>query len=93
MESQRLALRGELDGLQLTGMTDQGLELLQHFVERTNDVQTVAAVILHALPSDLHEDARARAWVAAYKSLLDRWRLWHQRAFFDMEWYYLRSLM
>lgn len=78
---------GNLDGLLLAGISDEGLELLEKYIERTSDVQTVSLIILQSLPSDVYKDPRARNWVESYKSLLDCWRLWHQRAFFDVEWY------
>jgi len=85
-ETQQLARHGDLEGLLITGLSDEGLELLQVYVENTSDVQTVSAIILHSLPSALSNEPRAKVWVEAYKSILDRQRLWHQRAQFDMEW-------
>lgn len=79
--------QGNLDGLLLTGVSEEGLELLERYIEKTSDVQTVSLVILQSLPCDVHEDPRAKSWVENYKSILDCWRLWHQRAYFDIEWY------
>lgn len=82
-----LVEHGSIDGLLLTGISPDGLNLLQHYVEATSDIQTVSFVILHALPSQICKDQRALLWVESYRNILDCWRLWHRRAFFDNEWY------
>lgn len=82
-----MVTQGNLDGLLLTGVSDEGLDLLERHIELTSDVQTVSLIILQSLPSDVQYDQRAKSWVESYKSILDCWRLWHQRSFFDIEWY------
>lgn len=79
--------KGNLDGILLTGLTVDCLPLIQRYVDLTGDVQTASLVILHTMPSNLSQDQRAQSWVESYQQLLDRWRLWHQRALFDIEWY------
>ncbi|XP_023223348.1 GATOR complex protein MIOS-B-like [Centruroides sculpturatus] len=79
--------KGYLDGILLTGLTVDCLPLIQKYVDLTGDVQTASLVILHTMPSNLSQDQRAQSWVESYQQLLDRWRLWHQRAVFDIEWY------
>ena len=68
------------------GITDDGVELLERYVDVTSDVQTAALVMLHGspLPESLRPDAprpntRIDTWVTSYRELLDTWRLWHQR--------------
>ncbi|XP_074600289.1 GATOR complex protein mio [Brevipalpus obovatus] len=78
---------GSIDGLLLTGVSNEGLDLLQRYVEATSDIQSVSFVILHALPDPLCKDPRALLWVENYRNILDCWRLWQKRALFDNLWY------
>lgn len=74
---------GNLAGVLVTGLSKgSGLDLLQSYVDQTGDVQSVSCVMLQA--SDLIRDKKVEEWMEAYRTLLDTWRLWHQRAKFDM---------
>ncbi|XP_064455610.1 GATOR2 complex protein MIOS-like [Ornithodoros turicata] len=77
---------GNLDGILLTGMTEEGGELLQKYVDLTGDIQTASLALLHAHSSPLSGNSQAQLWVDRYRNLLDRWRLWHERAQFDCAW-------
>ena len=77
---------GDIEALLLTGASNDGLELLQHYVEATSDVQTVSLVILHSLPSPFYFNPKVTAWVESYRNILNCWRLWNKRALFDIEW-------
>lgn len=59
-EGARLA--GDLEGLAVTGLSMEGIELLQHYIDNTGDVQTAALVMAHVVPSRFH-DARVSHWV------------------------------
>ncbi|XP_053214415.1 GATOR complex protein MIOS-like [Panonychus citri] len=85
--SAMLVENGHIDGLLMTGITNEGLDLLNRYVEATSDVQTVSFVILHSLPSHHYKDPRVQLWVENYRNILDCWRLWHKRALFDNEWF------
>ena len=69
----------------MLGVTEDGVELLERYVDVTSDVQTAAVVMLHGAPlpepphPELRRDAPVNAWVSSYRELLDKWRLWHQR--------------
>eukprot|EP00007_Cunea_sp_BSH-02190019_P008955 CAMPEP_0174238428 /NCGR_PEP_ID=MMETSP0417-20130205/11187_1 /TAXON_ID=242541 /ORGANISM="Mayorella sp, Strain BSH-02190019" /LENGTH=1029 /DNA_ID=CAMNT_0015317259 /DNA_START=92 /DNA_END=3177 /DNA_ORIENTATION=+ len=71
--------QGRVDGLLFTGFGDQGLALLERYVDHTTDVQT-AALLCHRMDPSDH---RIETWVEGYRELLDRWQLWHVRARFD----------
>ncbi|KAL5006541.1 hypothetical protein ScPMuIL_015347 [Solemya velum] len=75
---------GDLDGIALTGLTVEGMDLLEKYVDLTCDIQTAALVCIHTFPSEISKDPRVSSWIQNYSSLLDRWRLWHQRAQFDI---------
>ncbi|XP_013772701.1 GATOR complex protein MIOS-like [Limulus polyphemus] len=77
---------GDLAGILLTGLNQEGLQLLQRYVDLTGDVQTASLVVLQAIPSFISQDQQAQLWVKSYRDLLDSWRLWHQRALFDVQW-------
>lgn len=77
---------GNLDGILLTGLTNEGLDLFQQYVDLTGDVQTSCLAVMQALPNGIGEDTRVQQWVESYRNLLDQWRLWHQRAQFDVQW-------
>ena len=70
-----------------TGLTNDGLNLLQNYVDRTGDIQTVSLLSLHTSTQEVSKDFRMMQWVNSYRSLLDSWRLWTQRAKFDVLYY------
>lgn len=78
---------GDLNGILLTGITHDGLSLLQRYIEISSDIQSVSLIVMHSLPSVICNDPRAQLWVECYRGMLDCWRLWHQRAQFDNLWY------
>ena len=66
--------------LVLQGLTVDGLDLLERYVDMSGDVQTASCVIIQALPNtELSPDPRIRTWIESYRGLLDSWRLWHPR--------------
>ncbi|XP_072027810.1 GATOR2 complex protein MIOS-like [Amphiura filiformis] len=75
---------GDLQGILLSGLTKDGVTLLQAYVDMTADVQTASLVAVQCLPSELCKDQRVTHWIESYRSLLDTWTLWHQRARFDV---------
>uniref|UniRef100_A0A7S3DL75 Uncharacterized protein n=1 Tax=Palpitomonas bilix TaxID=652834 RepID=A0A7S3DL75_9EUKA len=76
-----LLARGSLQGILLFGVGERLLPLLQHYVDKTGDVQTAAVVTtqLH-----LHDKERTPNWVEIYRDLLDAWELFFERAKFDI---------
>ena len=82
-----LVENGDLNGILLTGITHDGLSLLQRYIEISSDIQSVSLIVLHSLPSAICNDSRAQLWVECYRGMLDCWRLWHQRAQFDNLWF------
>lgn len=76
---------GGLEGLLLTGLTPDGLQLLENYITKTSDVQTAVLIILNTKVTEVfkEKDARVNNWIENYRDLLDNWRLWHERAQFD----------
>ena len=56
-------------------------------MDKTGDIQTVSLFSLHTSTQEINKDVRMQQWVNSYRSLLDSWRLWTQRAKFDVEFY------
>ncbi|XP_014242242.1 GATOR complex protein MIOS-B [Cimex lectularius] len=88
--SDSLTSEGNLAGILLTGMCSQVLPLFQNYLDNSCDIQTVSVVVMRTLPPLLLEHERAQYWINCYRELLDMWRMWTQRAQFDI-WYYSRS--
>ncbi|XP_067022252.1 GATOR2 complex protein MIOS-A-like [Acropora muricata] len=83
----KLTNEGDLDGILLTGISLDGINLLEKYVNKTTDVQTASLVIVNCVPhisSEVSKDVRVTSWIENYRNLLDMWRLWHQRALFDI---------
>nr|XP_033786917.1 GATOR complex protein MIOS isoform X1 [Geotrypetes seraphini] len=75
---------GNLEGILLTGLTKDGVDLMASYVDRTGDVQTASYCMLQGSPSDVLRDERVHYWIENYRNLLDAWRFWHKRAEFDI---------
>uniref|UniRef100_A0A4W3HMV2 Missing oocyte, meiosis regulator, homolog (Drosophila) n=1 Tax=Callorhinchus milii TaxID=7868 RepID=A0A4W3HMV2_CALMI len=75
---------GNLEGILLTGLTKDGVDLMESYVDRTGDVQTASFCMLQGSPNDVVKDPRVQYWIENYRNLLDAWRFWHKRAEFDI---------
>lgn len=84
--SSQLTDAGDLDGILLTGLSEKGVKLLQNYVDLTSDVQTASFIAISTFPSNLSSDSRVDSWIHGYRSLLNQWKLWKQRALFDIVW-------
>ncbi|GLE05862.1 hypothetical protein PINS_up015043 [Pythium insidiosum] len=76
---------GRLDGLLLSGLSpNEGVALLQRYVDQTGDVQS-AALLAVRLPSTLAAQAPVlNQWITVYQDLLNQWQLFHARARLDV---------
>jgi hypothetical protein len=74
---------GSLAGLMLTGLSPQGVDLLENYLNRTGDVQTACLVMAQVVPR-VFRDQRVEHWMDCYRNLLDMWQLWHERALLDV---------
>ncbi|KAF8251864.1 hypothetical protein K440DRAFT_612201 [Wilcoxina mikolae CBS 423.85] len=74
---------GELEGIILTGVTEEAISLLQEYINRFGDVQTAALVAAFGSPRFFKDD-RVDCWIESYRQLLNSWRLFHARAKFDV---------
>ncbi|KAK7109429.1 GATOR2 complex protein MIOS-like [Littorina saxatilis] len=79
-----LVCKGDLDGMLLTGMSNEGVDLLECYVDRTSDVQTAAVTAVFSGTAQTMSDERVTTWINSYRTLLDQWALWHERCKFDI---------
>nr|XP_018911247.1 PREDICTED: WD repeat-containing protein mio isoform X2 [Bemisia tabaci] len=76
---------GNLSGLFLTGAGVDAIPLLQCYLDVTGDVQSVSLITVRSFPPELiQENLHLQNWIQCYRNLLDSWRLWNQRALFDI---------
>lgn len=74
---------GNLDGLLLTGTDNDGIKLLQRYLDVTSDIQSTALISMRGFSLDFYSSPM-REWIESYSNLLDTWQLWHERAKFDI---------
>ncbi|KAI8372909.1 uncharacterized protein BYT42DRAFT_578520 [Radiomyces spectabilis] len=79
-----LIQQGDMEGVVVTGLTTRGVDLFDQALNRYGDVQTASMVMSFVVPRRF-KDKRVEDWVEDYRSLLDRWQLWHSRAKFDIQ--------
>lgn len=82
--SQKGLETGTLDTLLLTGLGNQGIVLLQNFVDRTSDVQTAALLACFSAAYFPAVDQKPKQWVSLYTELLNTWKLWTIRSKLDV---------
>ena len=74
---------GVIEGLLVTGLTPQGMDILQAYLDITGDLQSVA--ILGNLNPARARDPRSGRWLDRYRDLLDQWKLFHFRCQLDID--------
>lgn len=82
----RCLRHASLHGLLLTGLTSLAIPLLQAYLDRTSDIQTVSLLSTFIPPSQLNKGERRQVekWVEGYRNLLDSWGMWSERSDFDV---------
>ncbi|QPG73634.1 hypothetical protein FOA43_000946 [Brettanomyces nanus] len=75
--------RGEIEGMIVTGITHQGIELLQSFVDRTSDSQSACLIASFSCPK-YFQAAKVESWAQSYRILLNSWNLFAVRAKYDV---------
>ncbi|XP_046467941.1 GATOR2 complex protein MIOS [Neodiprion pinetum] len=82
--TQKLTDDGNLAGILITGASSDGIQLLNRYLEITGDVQSCSLIAIRALSPKLLQDNQVQVWIASYRTLLDAWKMWNQRAHFDI---------
>lgn len=79
----RAVQKGDLEGIMLTGITPRMIPLLQSYVDKTSDVQTVSLIVSFGSPR-FFDDPKVEMWISEYQRLLNSWKMFRQRAKFDV---------
>ncbi|KAL3964451.1 hypothetical protein ACCO45_001455 [Purpureocillium lilacinum] len=74
---------GDIEGIALTGINDNMVDIFARYVQKFHDVQTATLVLSTCYPRYI-DDIRCRAWRNAYRALLQRHRLFFQRTKFEI---------
>ncbi|MCJ1244173.1 hypothetical protein MMC30_001371 [Trapelia coarctata] len=83
-ETQRTVVSGDLQGIVLTGLSSPAIDLFESYIERTSDLQTAVLALSFAVPRFVRDD-RFNVWRQAYRSLLNKWKLYIERSRFDAQ--------
>jgi hypothetical protein len=71
---------GSLQGIPLTGLGQQGINIISRYVDVTGDIQ-VAAILGATVP---RPTAQVTRWIEEYRDMLDAWKMHRGRVMFDM---------
>ncbi|KAK6433368.1 hypothetical protein LTR95_010453 [Oleoguttula sp. CCFEE 5521] len=83
-ETARAIRNGDLEGILLTGLGEQAMDLMQTYLTRTNDLQT--AVLATAFTNLRYvDDVRWQMWKDVYFQQLQSWRCFAERARFTVQ--------
>lgn len=83
-ETARAVKNGDLEGILLTGLEDQSMDLFQTYIVKTNDLQT--AVLATAFTNPLYvRDVRWQMWKETYFEQMQYWRCFMQRVRFTTQ--------
>ena len=75
---------GDLSGFYICGGSSQeSIELLQKYIDKTGDLQTACWLAIKALTPELAKGEQVRFWIDCYKNLLDSWGLYIARIKLD----------
>lgn len=79
-QSRKCLEDGSLHGIVLLGLTTDGIQLVQRYLDRTGDIQT-AAIIGALIPAKIGNLSR---WIETYRDMLDGWKCFKARVRYDM---------
>lgn len=83
-ETARAVKNGDLEGILLTGLGEQAMNLFQTYITRTNDLQT--AVLATAFTNPLYvDDVRWEMWKATYFMQMQAWQTFNPRTKFTVQ--------
>ncbi|KAL9648672.1 hypothetical protein ABK040_016301 [Willaertia magna] len=76
---------GDIQGIIITGLqqSQDSLSLIQKYVDRTCDVQT-ASLLCNRTLRNVNQHQLGDVWMETYRDLLDRWKMWEERAYLDI---------
>ena len=74
---------GDIEGIILTGLTEQAVPLFANYIQNFSDLQTAVLATSHTSPR-FFQNTLVDTWKDIYRSWLNTWRLYAQRARFDV---------
>lgn len=83
-ETARAVRNGDLEGILLTGLGEQSMDLFQTYITRTNDLQTAVLATAFTNPRYVHDDVRWEMWKETYFMQMQVWKLFAARAKFTV---------
>ncbi|KAK7749339.1 hypothetical protein SLS62_008191 [Diatrype stigma] len=75
---------GDIEGIVLTGIADQLVDIFAKYIEKFHDVQTATLVLSICAPRYI-DDYRCHVWRNAYRGYLQRHKAFFQRTKFEVE--------
>jgi len=78
--------KGDIEGIVLTGIDSTGkcIQLLQNYLNKTGDIQTVACLMAQVAKRKVNLP-QLDQWINLYRNLLNQWQMWFERAKFDVD--------
>lgn len=83
-ETARAVKNGDLEGILLTGLGEQCMDLMQTYITKTNDLQTAVLATAFTNPSFVN-DVRWEMWKETYFMQMQSWRAFVQRSQFVIQ--------
>lgn len=75
---------GDIEGIVLTGLTEQAVPLFENYIRKFLDLQTAVLAISITCPR-YFTDSRVDLWRETYRADLNNWCMFTQRAQFDVQ--------
>ncbi|KZF22216.1 hypothetical protein L228DRAFT_247855 [Xylona heveae TC161] len=75
---------GDIEGIVLTGLTSQAMDLFQNYIAKYNDVQTAVLAMSYTNPTYV-SDWRFWHWREYYRDAINSWKLHIHRVRFDVQ--------
>jgi len=77
-------IEGDIEGVVLTGLTERAIPLFETYIHKFADLQTAVLALSFASPR-FFADQRVIIWRETYRTHLNRWRMFIERARLDMQ--------
>ncbi len=75
---------GDVEGIVLTGLTEQAVPLFENYMRKFSDLQTVVLAMSITCPR-YFADSRVDLWRETYRSYLNDWRMFVERSQLDVQ--------
>ena len=83
MEQYRI--NGDLNGIVLSGFNATGIEIMEAYLNKSSDIQTVGLLSVYARMVATNESSKLTEWINLYKTKLNNLELWIYRTRLEIE--------